>query len=537
VPVALPWRRSGLLLALGVLLLVVGLPLAELAAAALGEGWGPARQAFAGAEATRAALNTLWTATLAALLAVAGGTAGALVTERTRPPAPRALRFAMLLPLIVPGFVAAMSWARAYGPGGLLDDLLGAAVPGTFGAPGVVAVITVNAVPLAYLVVAAGLASRSEPDMERAARASGATAWQAFRTVTLPLLRPALAAAAGLAFVVGVNAFGVPAVLGLPAGFVTVTTRIYRDLAFAADPMAFARVLVLSAGLVLIALAAVAAVDAAGGWGGRAIRTGAPAGGGATPSRRWSPGLALWVYLVLTSGVPLLALTLTALTRAVGLPPVPANWTLANFAEALSGRTLPALGNTLVLAVTAATAAVLLGGLVASLRRRSLATMAALTFAVPGSALAVAALLAYGPWLRDTLTLILVAYLAKFWALGHRPIAGAADRLPPDLIRAARVSGAAPATALRTITLPLLRPVLAGAWLAVFLFATHELTMSALLYGPGSETLAVVILNLQQLGDVTVTSALALLLTLAVLVLVWPLAALLRGRASGVGAA
>jgi iron(III) transport system permease protein len=66
---------------------------------------------------------------------------------------------------------------------------------------------------------------------------------------------------------------------------------------------------------------------------------------------------------------------------------------------------------------------------------------------------------------------------------------------------------------LRHVVLPLLAPALLAAWLAVFIFAFHELTMSSLLYGPGSETLAVVILNLRQLGDVQVTAALAVVLT------------------------
>ncbi len=78
---------------------------------------------------------------------------------------------------------------------------------------------------------------------------------------------------------------------------------------------------------------------------------------------------------------------------------------------------------------------------------------------------------------------------------------------------ASRASGAGPATAARTVVAPLMAPALIGGWLLVFLFAVHELTISSLLYGPGSETLAVVILNLQQLGDVTVTAALSVLLT------------------------
>lgn len=127
--------------------------------------------------------------------------------------------------------------------------------------------------------------------------------------------------------------------------------------------------------------------------------------------------------------------------------------------------------------------------------------------------------------------IILVAYLAKFWALGHRPIAASLGMVASDLVRAARVNGAGAGVALWTIVVPLLRPAILAAWLLVFLFAFHELTMSSLLYGRGSETLAVVVLNLQQLGDAGVTSALAVILTLFVLGAAVP-ALLVRG-ASG----
>jgi iron(III) transport system permease protein len=67
------------------------------------------------------------------------------------------------------------------------------------------------------------------------------------------------------------------------------------------------------------------------------------------------------------------------------------------------------------------------------------------------------------------------------------------------------------------VVIPMMRAPLAAAFVLVFLFAFHELTMSTLLYGPGSETLAVVILNLRQLGDVTLTAAMAVTLTLVLL--------------------
>jgi iron(III) transport system permease protein len=239
-----------------------------------------------------------------------------------------------------------------------------------------------------------------------------------------------------------------------------------------------------------------------------------------------------WGVIALVTIVPLLALVLVALTRGVGLAPTPGNWTMQNFRDALDARFLGALGRSLLLAAAAATAGVLLGSAVAAFRRRRFGRIAGvavlLSFAVPGSTLAVAMLLGYGNALRDTLLLILVAYVAKLWAVGHRAIAGSAGNLSPDLLFAARSSGASPVAAVRTVVVPLLRPALLGAWVLVFLLAFHELTMSSLLYGPGTDTLAVAILNLQQLGDVPVSSALAVILTVPLLVAAVPL--LVMGR-------
>ncbi len=484
-----------------------------------------------------AARHTLLTGLGATFIAVAIGAGAALVTERAAAPGRRWLRLAMILPLLVPPFVTAMSWARAFGPGGLTADLTGWSMPGLFGPAGVTAVIGIHAAPLAYLVVAAALAARAEPDLVRAARASGAGPWPAMRTITLPLLRPALLGAAALSFVSAINSFGIPAILGLPAGFSTVTTSIYRDLSRSANPDAFVGAIVLATGLVALAVLVVGAADRWIGGAPEPARTGAPPGPAATGERRGTAGAAVvWFFIGVTTLLPLTALVLTALTKAVGLSPAPGNWTLANFAEAADARFVAAAGRSALLAVAAATLALALGVLLVSLRRtragRALGAVALMTFAVPGSTLAVAVLLAYGPWLRDTLLLILIAYLGKFWAIGHRVVAGSVAGVPADATRAARASGAGPAAALRTVTLPLLRPALGAGWVLVFLFAVHELTMSSLLYGPGTDTLAVVILNLQQIGDLTVTSALAVLLTVPLVIVAVPL---LLARRAGPG--
>src|SRR4029453_17121783 len=66
------------------------------------------------------------------------------------------------------------------------------------------------------------------------------------------------------------------------------------------------------------------------------------------------------------------------------------------------------------------------------------------------------------------------------------------------------------------VALPPPAPPLRGAWLICFLTALHEVTMSSLLYGPGSETLAVIVLNTQELGRIGPTAALSVLLSLLV---------------------
>ena len=523
------WVVGGLLIAL------IGIPLVRLVGVAAGRGWDDVIATFGRPGVAGAIGNSVWIGAASAALAVALGTAAALATERGGLPARSWLRAGILLPLLCPPFVTAFGWTRAYGPRGLLHQVAGVELPGLFGPVGIVLVLGVSAAPIVWLIVAGALASRVEPDTEGAARASGAGPWLVVGTVTLPLLRPALLSSLVVAFVFGVNAFGVPAVLGTPAGFATITTRLYQDLARSADPAAFAEAAVLAATLVVVALAVVGPTDA---WltGRGAARTGGTptsSSRGSGHARAWATaGLAL--VIVVTTVVPLLAVVLTALTRAVGLAPVPANWTLANFAEALDPRFTDGLAHSLVLAVAAATVVVPIGALLAvvgrSRRGRTLRTAATLGFALPGSALAIAILLAWGGWLRDTLAVILVAYVAKLWALGHRQLAGSVERVPVDAIRAARASGAGIVVTMRTIVGPILRPSLAAAWLIVFLFALHELTMSSLLYGPRTATLSVVVLNAQQLGDPTVTAALAALLVGLIAVVGVPLAVLVRKR-------
>lgn len=504
---------------------LVGLPLLRLAQVVWTEGRGNFAQIIGSAGLGTAVLNTLLLATGVTLAAVPIGVATALALRRPDLPGRSFWRIAVLLPVLVPDFVLGYSWIQAYGRAGFTDTLLGLHWAGMIGPLGVWVVLVVNAAPLAYLVVSVGLAARAEPNLERAARASGAGGVAVLVTITLRLLAPAIAAASVLVFVLTLGTFAIPQVLGTPAGFSTVTTRIYADLSLGGDRFSFVEAVTLALLLVIVAAMCVTPADTVLGPRLRAERPADAQGAAAAPPRRAASlalAFGLACYLSFTVALPSAALVLSSVTRAVGVSPTPAHWGLDNFRQVLTPRTFAALGRSVGLAVVAASLLTVLGGSVALIERRrsgrATATLITLTLVLPGSTLAVALLITYGRWLSGTLTLILLAYLAKLWAFAHRPISGALDRLPPDELRAARVSGATAFTAVRTVALRPLLPALLSAWLITFLTALHEVTMSSLLYGPGSETLAVIVLNSQELGRIGPTAALSVALSLLVTV-------------------
>lgn len=537
-----PGERALGAVALAAVVGLVVVPLARLVWVAVRSGGGTIARVVGSPGFGTAAAHSLELAVLVTLLAVPAGAAIALFLRRPDVPARGALRVLVVLPLLIPQFVLGYSWTQAYGRAGFTDELVGVHWSGLTGSVGITAVLVVDAVPICYLLTSVGLATRAQPAAEHAARISGASGATTLRTVTVPLLRPVLGAASVLTFVATLESFAAPQVLGAPAGYATLTTRLYADLALASDPGSFADAVTLAVGLVALAALVLLPADLVVA---PQVRSGRlpSAAAGLLPVRRspagWVSAGVLALYSALAVLLPAAALLLAALTRAVGLPPTPGNWTFDNFRTALDGPTRGALGHSVELAAAAAVVLTALGAIVAALERhrsgRLLGMLTMLTFAVPGSALAVGLLIAYNGPLGGTLTLILLAYLAKFWALAHRTISGAVDRLPPGEWRAARASGAAPVAAARTVWLPALAPALAGAAVLVFVSALHELTMSSLLYSTGSETIAVSVLNSQELGETGATAALSVVLTLvlvAVAVLAWAAVRLAgRGRA------
>lgn len=494
--------------------------------AASGGGW----TALADPDVLTAAANSLVSATASGILAVVIGTLLALLLERTDLPGRRALRLLALSPMLMPPFVGAIAWLSLLGPASAVNTFwtarFGTPLWNLYGGDGVVFLLTLHSFPIAMMIVTAAL-RRIPADLEQAARIAGSSAPRALWEVTTPLLRPAMLSAFTLIAVSNLADFGIPSIIGLPERYVTLSTLVYRYLQSGTveDPLA----VVAAIGFVLLMIALLGVVvdllrsrtrvelDA---------QAGAPA---LLPlGRARGPIAVITVVLVLAVTVlPLITLAIQALLPAPGVPLTPETITLASFERALSASgTLQGIGNSLMLATLAALGCGVLGlgigTIVTRTRVRGNAALLGVSLlpqAIPGLVIAVAWLLiAPRIGLYNTPWLILCAYLTSFLALVvqsvHAPLSG----IPTTAEEAARLSGASRLRALWDISCRMAVPAAISGAVLVALTAVRELTLSVLLLSPGSQTLGVVIFNLQQAGAYNASSALSLIVAVVGLV-------------------
>lgn len=509
--------RSPLLFAgvAGAVLLVGVLPLALVVRRGVSEG-----SAFLDAVTSRdawvALRGTLVLSTGATLLAVVVGAPLAWLTTRTDLPARPFLRSVLALPYVIPPYVAAMAWIDLASPRvGLLNVLLGAGTFDIYGMGGLVWVMGLSLYPFVFLTVRAAL-DAADPSLEDAARMSGAGTWRIVKDVSFPLARPAILSGGLLVFLATASAFGAPALIGNPARLEFLSTSIYESLIGGLGGMGRASSLsCLLFAFVLLPLLL------------RARRHAVLGGKAARPSLvrlgRWRPVVlgGVLAFALVAVFLPAFAVAGTAFLRFAGDFSL-ANLTLDNFRLLATSDAGAALGTSLLLALGAATACVVLGGLVAWLAiktrhraRGALAAFAALPLATPGTVVALGLILLWtdplglGLSLTNTLWILLLAYVARFLALAARALGegfGAVDDVLPD---AARMSGARGLFLARTIWLPLVLPSLMAAFFLVFMPAFSELTMSVLLVGPGIETVGTKMFELQEYEQPTAASVLA----------------------------
>ncbi len=163
-----------------------------------------------------------------------------------------------------------------------------------------------------------------------------------------------------------------------------------------------------------------------------------------------------------------------------------------------------------------------------------------LPYALPGVVLSIGCILLFikplpilGVSIYGTVWIILAAYLARFLAMGLRPIVGGFSQTDVVMEDAARMCGAGFSRRMYDIVLPLIMPAAATGALFVFLAAFNELTVSVLLWSSGSETLGVVIYNLDESGNSVLASSVSILVIAAIIGLMLVLSSIGRKGPKG----
>ena len=174
----------------------------------------------------------IWTIEMGVLTALGSTALGFLIAYtvvRCNIPFKRVVHAITLLPTISPPFAIALAAILLFGRSGLVTkDILHIQFkPGVndlYGLDGLVFVQIITFFSVAYLIIR-GLLERIDPSMEEAALSLGASKWHIFRTITLPLLTPGIAASFLLMFVEALADLGNPIFIG---GNITVlSTQIW----------------------------------------------------------------------------------------------------------------------------------------------------------------------------------------------------------------------------------------------------------------------------------------------------------------------
>lgn len=537
------FRPQSLILGLAILglLVLVAYPMLWLILGALGV---PAdftldnfERAFTRTQNYAALANTLYLGLGTGLLSMVFGVPLAWAVARSDMPGRQIIHLLVALSYITPPYLTALAYIILLGPDAgltnrLLRDVFGfsSGPLNIFSMNGVIFVIGIHVFAFTYFLTHSALKS-IDKSLEESAQMLGAKRWQTTLRINLPLVAPAITGGVLLSVIDSLASFGPQAIIGMPAQIVFLPTRIYATIS--SYPPRWGEASALS--LVLVAMTIIGlglqrfflerrSYVTIGGKGVRSqtIRLG---------GWRWAL-LGFCALVVAMSAVaPIGVLTLTAFSKDWIAPLSLSNLTLAHFGSALFSDQMAARGiyNSFRLAAGAAFVAMAVGAAIAYLDLRTtlrgrifLDYLAMLPLGLPGTVMAVGVLLAF---IRQpiavygTIWILLIAYSARFIPLATRSVSATLRQIDASLEEAGRITGASWLQSMRRILVPMARPGLLVAFLLVFIPAFSELSATILLYTGGTETIAIAIYRLNDLGQIEVVCALAVFTIAVVLVL------------------
>ncbi len=432
--------------------------------------------------------NTLSLAASVALTTLVLGLSLAWLIVRYEFPGRRIWEWALALPLAMPTYVLAYVYAHLLGIGSPAEQWWQALIgpearllsPQSF--VGVTLIMALDTFPFVYLLVRGALLSLNI-SFEEVARVCGASAWATLWRVTVPLIRPAIAAGLALVILYVISDFGAVSLLR----YQTLTYAVYQQMTSRYDHTAAS---ILSLLLVLMAIIFLVTER----WFRRRSRFYQTSGRFRRSTRQHAGPL--WTvlitgYVVLVFGV------------AFGIPAAMLiQWSVEAISQgALDARFFGFIWNSSFLAALAACGAVVIGLPLAYLasRRPSRLNIACLQaayagYALPGPVAALAVLVLFthfAPALYGTVLVLVIAYILHFLPVGLQSMEPALQQITPNVEEVARTLGCTTHQSLRRVTLPLVRNGFIAAWVLMFLQTMKELPATLLLRPVGFDTLAI----------------------------------------------
>lgn len=459
-------------------------------------------------------LSVLWQTILLATsttsVTILLGVPLAWLTTRSDLPGRRIWLILTVLPLVIPSFVGGYVIMGAFGPRGLLQQLLEGPfgitrLPEIYGFPGALLALTLFSYPYVLLSVRAALRGL-DPALEESARSLGHGAWSTFWHLTLPLLRPSITAGGLLVTLYTLSDFGAVSMMQ----FDSFTRVIYVQYTASLNRSSAA---VLALMLVVLTFS-ILAIET---WTHGRVRYYSVGSG----SKRRLPPIQLgrwkWPALLFCAAIVFIALILP-----LG---VLAYWLIRGM---YAGETLQSLweliGNSLYASGLSALATVLVALPIAFWvvrypggPSRSVERMAYVGYALPGVVVALSLVFfgaRYVPIFYQTIGMMVFAYVVRFLPQALGSIETAFEQVNPRMEEAARSLGYGPLSVLFRITFPIARGGIASAAALVFLTTMKELPVTLILSPIGFKTLTTRIWSATDEGFFALGAAPALVLVL-----------------------
>jgi iron(III) transport system permease protein len=476
-------------------------------------------------------LNSMTFSVGSAALALVYGTAIAWLAERSDAPFRKIAYISAYVSFAIPGIIKVVGWIMLLGPkAGILNAAVGA-ITGTpllniFSLTGMILVESFLWAPVVFLLMSTPFRSM-DPSLEEAATTAGSSGWQVFRRVTLPLALPSLLAVLILTFIRSLEAFEIPALIGIPAGIEVLTTKIYLQIRGGLIPKygeASAYSVILIA-LVALGLYPYYRITS------KTYKFTTISGKAFRPNRvrlgrwRWLGGL-LMLVLPLLQMFPIAAIAWSSFLPFAQVPSKRALslLTVNNYLTAFNDSgVIRSVFNSMTVSVSAATAAILITFFAAWLIVRAsmkarwlLDQMAMLPLVFPGIVMGIAILKMYLVLpipVYGTIWILVLAFIARYLPYGIRFSHSALLSLSKELEEGALASGASWFQMVRHVVVPLILPALLAGWIYIFLITFKELGIALLLYSPGSQVVAVTIWELWDNGHVGELAAFSLVIT------------------------